>query len=70
MLAKRMPSILPEMTFEEAIEATKVHSIAGQLPPGEPILRLRPFRAPHYTISASGMSGGASLRPGGIVPCP
>ena len=64
MLAKRVPSILPEMTFQEAIDATKVHSIAGALLPDEPILRLRPFRAPHYTISAAGMSGGASLRPG------
>ena len=67
MLAKRFPSILPDLTFEEAIETTKVHSIAGVLSPEEPILTHRPFRAPHHTVSPAGLSGGGSVpRPGEI----
>lgn len=67
MLAKRIPSILPDMTFEEALEATQIHSIAGLLPSGASLLRARPFRAPHHTISTAGLSGGgASPRPGEI----
>ena len=67
MLAKRFPSILPDITFEEAIETTKVHSIAGVLSPEEPILTHRPFRAPHHTVSPAGLSGGGSIpRPGEI----
>ena len=65
MLAKRLPSILPAMTAEEATETTKLHSIAGALPPGGPFVTERPFRAPHHTISAGGLSGGGSIpRPG------
>lgn len=67
MLAKRLPSILPDMTFDEAIEATKIHSIAGTLPSGEAILTKRPFRSPHHTISSVGLAGGGiKQRPGEI----
>ena len=67
MLAKRLPSILPEMTFEESIETTKIHSVAGLLPEGAALITQRPFRAPHHTISPVGLSGGGSIpRPGEI----
>lgn len=65
MLAKRLPSILPDMTFEEQIETTKIHSIAGMISAGEPLIKSRPFRAPHHTISPAGLSGGGSIpKPG------
>jgi magnesium chelatase family protein len=65
MLARRMPSILPPMSLAEAIEATKVHSVAGTLNRETPLLRRRPFRAPHHTISDAGLIGGGSNpRPG------
>ncbi len=65
MLAQRMPSILPDLTFDEALEVTKVHSIAGLLPKDEPLIIHRPFRSPHHTISPSGLSGGGSIpKPG------
>lgn len=67
MLAQRIPSILPDLTFPEALEITKIHSIAGTLPPGSPIVTGRPFRHPHHTISAVGLSGGGAYpRPGEI----
>ena len=67
MLARSLPSILPELTMEEAIEVTKIYSVSGLLPPGSPIMRDRPFRAPHYTISHAGLVGGGQWpRPGEI----
>lgn len=67
MLAKRIPTILPEMTFEESIETTKIHSIAGVLDNKKPLITKRPFRAPHHTISAFGLTGGGTVpRPGEI----
>jgi magnesium chelatase family protein len=65
MLARRLPGILPPFTLEEAVESTRVHSVAGVLPPGEPLLRQRPFRSPHHTVSDGGMVGGGRIpRPG------
>ena len=67
MLAKRIPSILPDMTEEEAIEVTKVYSVLGMLDAKNPLIQTRPFRNPHHTISASALSGGGqTLRPGEI----
>jgi magnesium chelatase family protein len=67
LLARSIPSILPTMTIEEALEVTKVYSVAGQLPPDTPLIRHRPFRAPHHTISYAGLvGGGAWPRPGEI----
>ncbi|MCD7872640.1 MAG: YifB family Mg chelatase-like AAA ATPase [Clostridiales bacterium] len=67
MLAKRLPSILPKMTFEEQLETTKLYSIAGELPDNVQLIRKRPFRSPHHTISAQGLAGGGQTpRPGEI----
>jgi magnesium chelatase family protein len=63
MLAKRLAGILTPLSFEEAIETTKIHSIAGAIPPGGGLLRTRPFRAPHHTISDAGLIGGGSGSP-------
>jgi magnesium chelatase family protein len=64
MLAKRLPSILAPLTFEEALETTKIHSVAGVLDPGSGLVTQRPFRSPHHTISDAGLIGG------GIIPRP
>src|SRR6266403_2263553 len=67
MLALRLPGLLPAMTFEEAVEATSIWSVAGRLQRGQGLLTVRPFRAPHHTISVAGLiSGGTPLRPGEI----
>ncbi|MCD6289269.1 MAG: YifB family Mg chelatase-like AAA ATPase [Anaerolineae bacterium] len=67
LLARSMPSILPRMTTEEALEVTKIYSVAGLLPPDQPLIRHRPFRAPHHTISQAGLVGGGHWpRPGEI----
>ena len=67
MLAKRMPSILPSMTFAESIETTNIHSISGLLDKETPLVTVRPFRAPHHTISPAGLVGGGGIpHPGEI----
>lgn len=67
MLAKRLPGILPEMTFEESIETTKIHSIAGTLDSANPFVSNRPFRSPHHTVSVAGIAGGGTVpKPGEI----
>ena len=67
MLARRLPSILPDMTREEALEVTQIHNVMGLLTPESPLVRRRPFRSPHHTISAPGLTGGGSTpRPGEI----
>ncbi len=67
MLAKRLPSILPEMSFDEQLETTKLYSIAGELPSGVQLITKRPFRSPHHTISPQGLAGGGhNPRPGEI----
>ncbi len=67
MLAQCLPGILPAMTQHEAIESTRIHSVAGILPSDQPLLRVRPFRAPHQSISDAGLlGGGATPRPGEV----
>ena len=68
MIAKRLPSILPPMTFDEALETTKIHSVAGTLPENTPLLTDRQFRSPHHTISDAALVGGGMgiARPGEI----
>ena len=67
MLARRLPSILPPLSLEEALEVTKIHSIAGVLPQNASLILERPFRAPHHTVSDAGLLGGQSVpRPGEI----
>lgn len=67
MLAKRLPSILPELTYEEAIEVTKIHSVAGMLPSGAQLVRTRPFRSPHHNASPAALAGGGSMAEPGEV---
>lgn len=67
MMAKRLPSILPPLTLHEALETTKVHSVAGKLGTGESLISQRPFRAPHHTISSVALVGGGTFpQPGEI----
>ncbi len=67
MLAKRMPTILPPFSFEEALETTKIHSVAGVLDAGAGLVGVRPFRSPHHTISDAGLIGGGAVpRPGEV----
>lgn len=67
MLANRLPSIMPELTFDEAVETTKIYSITGALPEGVSLLTKRPFRAPHHTMSAPSLVGGGSIPQPGEV---
>ena len=68
LLARAMPTILPKMASDEALEVTKIYSIAAMLPPSTPLIRQRPFRAPHHTISHAGLvGGGRQPRPGEIT---
>ena len=67
MLSKRLPSILPDMTREEALEVSQIYSVLGMLTPQEPLIRRRPFRSPHHTISNAGLAGGGvNPKPGEI----
>lgn len=65
MLARRIPTILPDLNFKEALEITKIHSIAGVLPVDSPLVTTRPFRAPHHTVSGVALTGGGRIpKPG------
>ena len=67
LLARALPGILPEMSLEEALDVTRIYSVADQLPPGMPLIQHRPFRAPHHTISHAGLVGGGNIpKPGEI----
>ena len=67
MLARRLPTILPDLSFEEALEITKIHSVAGTLKSDIPLITTRPFRAPHHTISGVSLVGGGRIpKPGEI----
>ncbi len=67
MLARRLPTILPSISLDEALEATRIHSVSGLLAPERPIVATRPFRAPHHSISDAGMIGGGAVpRPGEV----
>ena len=61
MLARRLPSILPDLTFEEALEVTKIHSISGLLSEENPLICTRPFRSPHHTITETSLVGGGRI---------
>jgi magnesium chelatase family protein len=67
LLARSMPGILPEMSIEESLDVTRIYSVADQLPAGTPLIKYRPFRAPHHTISHAGLVGGGNIpKPGEI----
>jgi len=67
MLSRRLPTILPDMSLEESLETTKIHSVAGLLPPDRALVAIRPFRSPHHTISDAGLIGGGTFpRPGEV----
>src|SRR5690606_15750449 len=67
MLARRLSGILPSLTLDEALDVTRIHSVAGLLPAGRAMVTARPFRAPHHTVSYAGLIGGGSIpRPGEV----
>jgi magnesium chelatase family protein len=67
MLAKRIPTILPDLSFEESIETTRIYSVMGLLPPHSSLIAVRPFRSPHHTISDAGLIGGGQIpKPGEV----
>lgn len=67
MLARRLPTILPPLTHDEAIEVTRIYSVVGQLSPRDPLITVRPFRSPHHTLSVQALVGGGTLpRPGEV----
>ena len=67
MLARRVPSILPSLTFEESLETSKIYSVLGLMPKDDGLIRIRPFRSPHHTISDAGLIGGGQIpRPGEV----
>ncbi len=67
MMARRLPTIMPSLSFDEAVEITRIYSVAGMLPHGESLMKRRPFRSPHHTISIAGLIGGGSIpRPGEV----
>ena len=63
LLARAIPGILPEMSIDESLDVTRIYSVADALPPGTPLIRHRPFRAPHHTISHAGLVGGGNWPP-------
>ena len=68
LLARAMPGILPRLTLSEALEVTRIYSVADMLRSGDPLMQQRPFRAPHHTISQAGLVGGGTIpRPGEIT---
>lgn len=68
MIARRIPTIMPELTFEEGLELTRIYSIAGLLSPEHPFMRRRPFRSPHHTCSPQALAGGGkNPRPGEVT---
>ena len=67
MLARRIPTILPDLTISEALDTTKIHSVAGRLPPESALVAIRPFRSPHHSISYAGLIGGGAIpKPGEV----
>ena len=67
MVAKRLPTILPDLVLEEALETTKIHSVAGFLQEDQGLIATRPFRSPHHTISDAGLIGGGAIpKPGEV----
>jgi magnesium chelatase family protein len=68
LLARAMPGILPHLTIEEALDVTRIYSIANQLPADTPLIHNRPFRSPHHTISHAGLVGGGNWPHPGYIP--